>query len=437
MKLVMLALGTRGDIQPYIALAEGFAAAGHDVKFVSDQAAAPLLAQRGMQGSLLSGSLRVSDYVGEIFRYRRNPYKLMRLMAEVAAPLMANYLKEATDLLAGSDMIVTSSVAAPLGQAVVEKLRIPIYGASTVSLAPTLHLPPAFLPWPDLLPPGRITRGMHKIAQRLIWLGQRRTINAFRHAQRLAPLQRPMELVGVPAYPQIFGFSPRVLPRPPDWSANLAIAGYWYHRLDANYRPPPALEKFVASGPAPVYIGFGSTMDPDPEGLSRIVKTATERLGLRAVLSSGQGTLSTAAASEDVFILEEADYEWLFPRMAAIVHHGGAGTTGAAVRAGVPSVVVPYISDQPFWGWVLRQRGVAPRAIPRQKLTVDSLCWALRMATSDADMRQRARNLGELVRAEDGVGKAVEAIELWARFQAKMASRRGGLRRKPAPGPTG
>ncbi len=198
------------------------------------------------------------------------------------------------------------------------------------------------------------------------------------------------------------------------------VTGYWPLPPVSDWSPPADLAAFLDAGPPPVCIGFGSTPSEDPGALTATVLEAVRRAGVRAVLLSGWGGLVSAGRSEegagpatdrdDVIVVDEVPHEWLFPRMAAVVHHGGAGTTGAAFRAGVPAVVVPFVVDQPFWGSRVEALGVGPRPVPRRGLTAAALADALRIAVGDRAMAERAAGLGRRIRAEDGVAAAVEVF---------------------------
>src|SRR5690606_8488822 len=153
----------------------------------------------------------------------------------------------------------------------------------------------------------------------------------------------------------------------------------------------------------PVYVGFGSMASTDPERMTEIVLSAIKRSGQRAIFLTGWGGLSQSDLPDDVFKIESAPHDWLFPRMAAIVHHGGAGTTAASLRSGKPTIVLPFFGDQPFWGQRVEKLGVG-RQIERKKLTAETLAQAIAMATGDITLRERAAALGERIRAEDGVG---------------------------------
>ena len=171
------------------------------------------------------------------------------------------------------------------------------------------------------------------------------------------------------------------------------------------------LVNFLQSGPPPVYIGFGSMTNSKPEEVADMLLQALARTGLRGVLYEGWGGLKKEQLPDTVFMTGSVPHTWLFPRMAAVIHHGGVGTTAAGLAAGVPSIITPFFADQPFWGQRVHQLGVGTKPIPRKRLTVDSLAQALDSVLSDEEMRKRAALLGERIRAENGVAQAVAIIE--------------------------
>ena len=175
---------------------------------------------------------------------------------------------------------------------------------------------------------------------------------------------------------------------------------------DADNRRP-----FLDAGPPPVYVGFGSMAGRDPAGLARTVVGGLRAAGVRGVLATGWGGLAGVEPSNDLFVTEGASHEALFPRCAAVVHHGGGGTTAAGLRAGRPSVLVPFFGDQPFWGRRVAALGVGPAPIPKKDLTAARLAAAVTVATTSASVRRKAEALGEAIRAEDGLGRAVRFIE--------------------------
>ena len=167
----------------------------------------------------------------------------------------------------------------------------------------------------------------------------------------------------------------------------------------------------IEAGPPPAYVGFGSMSSEDPDQTTRLILEALALSGQRGIVQAGWGAVSSALLPPSVYVLESAPFSWLFPRVAAVVHHGGAGTTAAALRSGVPAVVVPFFGDQPFWGSRVASLGVSPPPIPRRRLTAERLAQAIQSALTDTVMRQQAAALGERIRGENGVARAVEVIE--------------------------
>jgi UDP:flavonoid glycosyltransferase YjiC (YdhE family) len=235
---------------------------------------------------------------------------------------------------------------------------------------------------------------------------------ARRDVLRLSPYagQSPLKAIETGHMPLLFGFSPLVLPKPDDWGSNVHVTGFWYLDYDATWQPSDELQRFLEAGPPPVYIGFGSMRNADPEAMTDLVVQALARARMRGILLTGWQGLTSTRLPNTVLAVDKVPHAWLFPRMAAVVHHGGAGTTAESLRAGVPAITVPYISDQPFWGRRIYELGVGPQPIPRPKLSVDRLTNVLCTALQDQEMRQRAATIGQQLRTEHGVQQAVEAF---------------------------
>jgi len=225
-----------------------------------------------------------------------------------------------------------------------------------------------------------------------------------------APFAGPYNSDCTRGLPILYGFSPTVIPAPSDWNENIHVTGYWFLDELDNWTPPPALTDFIESGSPPVYIGFGSMSNRKPEEMADLVVRALKQIDQRAILLSGWGGLSKTDLPDSIFMLDSIPHAWLFPRVAAAVHHGGAGTTAAGLRAGVPSVIVPFFGDQPFWGRRVADLGVGPGPISRQRLTAGRLATAIHQAVTEQEMRQRAAKLGEKIRGENGIARAVEII---------------------------
>jgi UDP:flavonoid glycosyltransferase YjiC (YdhE family) len=305
--------------------------------------------------------------------------------------------------------VLASFAATTLG----EVLKIPVIPAYLQHVHPTGHYPFALMRPRDWWT-GWFNRFTHSIAAQVFWFFTRPFVNRWR-TRELGLDPYPLTSPFLDLLRQrpccLYGFSHHVVPKPPEWGANVYLTGYWFLDAPQTWRPPDDLLDFLAAGPPPVYVGFGSMADREPAVLADIALDALRRADRRGVLLTGWGGLSSRDLPDTVFKLDHAPHDWLFPRMAAVVHHGGCGTTAAGLRAGVPTVVVPFFADQPFWGWRVARLGVGPAPIPRAELSAERLAAAIARATGEPGLRARAAALGERIRAEDGVACAAAAIE--------------------------
>ncbi len=210
--------------------------------------------------------------------------------------------------------------------------------------------------------------------------------------------------------PVLYAMSPLIMPRPTRWGENIHMTGYWLDDAASDYVPDPALEAFLSDGEPPVYIGFGSMTSGDMGDTLRIVMEAVKQSGVRAVLSTGWGGVSVPSR-KDLFVAQFVPHDWLFKRVSAVVHHGGAGTTAAGILAGKPTLIIPFGGDQPFWGNRAYTLGLGPKPIPRDKLTVPKLTKALSLLTGTKKYRVAARELGERLHLENGAVIAANIIE--------------------------
>jgi sterol 3beta-glucosyltransferase len=252
----------------------------------------------------------------------------------------------------------------------------------------------------------------HQVFEQVFWQMTGRSLSAFwrdKGRKDVVPGMPPYRNQRDEGLPILYGYSQHVLPRPHDWKSNILITGYWFLDAPADWQPPADLVDFLQSGDPPVYIGFGSMGNKSrAQESTEIAIEALSITGKRGVLASGWNSLSHSInLPENVYIIKDVPHDWLFPQMAAVVHHGGAGTTAAGLRAGVPSVIIPHGMDQPMWGQRVAELGVGSPPIPRKQLTAEKLAGAINRSLQD-DVRDRARTLGEKISGEDGVSRAVE-----------------------------
>jgi UDP:flavonoid glycosyltransferase YjiC (YdhE family) len=416
MRVAMIAPGSRGDVEPYVALGVGLQQAGHVVRLVTHEDFRSLVSSYGLSFWPISGHVRPLAQ-GDAMRERIEGGHFLAVMSQMAKEAEHRAVELAEAALAacqGMDLLIAGVGGLFVGLALAEKLDLPLVQAYYIPFTPTRTYPSFLLPRLPSWTGSAANRLSYRLARQVMW-------QPFRPADKLAR-QEVLDLPPAPFWgpygaarlregPVLYGYSPSVIPRPPDWGDRIHVTGYWFLDPPADWTPPPALMAFLEGGPAPIYVGFGSMSTRDPERTADLVLRALASTGQRAILLAGWGGMRATDVPASVFVLDAAPFSWLFPRMAAVVHHGGAGTTAAGLRAGVPSVVIPFFGDQPYWGRRVAELGVGPEPVPRRKLTAERLAEAIQRAVTDHGMRDRAADLGSRIRAEDGVAQAVAVID--------------------------
>jgi len=416
MRIVIIAPGSRGDVQPYIALGKGLQAAENVVRLVTHENYERLVKAHRLEFWPISGNVQEFAESPEMraLLEKGNFIAMMGYAAKTAEIAALNWAQEGLKACQGMDLIVAGLGGIFIGLALGEKLNLPLLQAYYVPFTPTSEFPGALFPQAIARLGGAANRLSHHITRQIIWQQARSSDRAAR--QRVlglptAPFFGPFNARPLQNTPVLYGFSPSVIAKPADWSENIHITGYWYLDSETDWTPSPALEEFLQAGTPPIYIGFGSMSSRKPEETAQLIFQALTQTGQRAVLLSGWNGLQAEVLPENVFLVDSVPHDWLFTRVNAVVHHGGAGTTAAGLRAGVPSIIIPFFADQPFWGERVAALGVGPKPIPRKKLTAEKLAQALEKALTDQGMRQRSAALGEKMKAEDGLAQAVEIIQ--------------------------
>jgi len=416
MRIAIIAPGSRGDVQPYIALGKGLKKAGNVVRLVTHQNFEVLVNSHGLEFWPVEGNVQdiaQSKEMRELLG-RGNFLAVMSQMAKEAQRGALHLAEGGLAACRGMDLLLAGIGGLFVGLSLAEKLGLPLLQAYYIPFTPTQAYPSFLFPRCPSWFGGSLNRLSYHFTQQIMW-------QAFRSADRLAR----QKVLGLPAapfwgpfnadcaqhYPILYGFSPSVVPPPPDWDNTIHITGYWFLDPAPDWTPPSALMEFLQAGSPPVYVGFGSMSNRKPEETADLVLQALTRTKQRAILLSGWGGLRKADLPSSVLMVDSIPFSWLFPRVAAVVHHGGAGTTAAGLRAGVPSVVIPFFGDQPFWGQCIAELGVGPAPVPRRKLTVERLAQAIQKAVTDQAMRQHAAHLGSKIQAEDGIARAVAVVQ--------------------------
>lgn len=421
MHITLFTIGSRGDVEPYIALGQGLRRAGHQVRVCTHERYEPEISEAGLEFSGAGGDPRLimEGEAGQRWlESGRNPVRTMRRLLDLSGPIFEKYLQECEVAMAGTNAVLFSVLAFPAYH-LAEAAGIPAIGAYLQPMTRTRE-------FPSLFQKGRgvsfLNLWSHIAVEQVTWQPMRGAVNEWRDGLGLEQL--PRSGLYRPIYrsmPVLYGFSPAVVAPPSDWPDHVKVTGYWVRGRANGWRADKTMTRFLADGPPPVYVGFGSRPERNPEALAELVVDAVRFTGHRAVLLTGWGGLTVGDSSDDVLVVDEVPHDWLFPQMAAVVHHGGAGTTGTALQSGTPSIVVPSFADQFFWGERVAALGVG-ETLPRRRLTVESLAESI-SATADAEVRAKSDRLGERLRAENGVMRAVEEVELLLGGRSGLNSR--------------
>ncbi|WP_438000316.1 glycosyltransferase [Sorangium sp. So ce185] len=415
MKTTVLAVGTRGDVQPAIALGKALAARGHDVRVLAGKSFQGWIEAHGLTAipaSVDTVDIMESD-LGKAWVARgTDPLAQPRILQQIIDRYGVEMSEDALRACEGAELILSSFTSDTYAASIAEasgavQISMPLQPA----ILATRHGPTAMV-----APVPRGDSALNLLVGKLlieptVWRWYAGVTNRVRERLGLPPQGRRAYLATLRRTLVVHGYSAHVVPRAPDWPPGFHTTGYWFLDEGGAYRPPEALERFLAAGEPPVAVGFGSMTSHDPAATTRLLVDAVVRSGRRAVLLSGWAGLGDAALPDSILRIDAVPHDWLYPRVAAAVIHGGAGTVASCLRAGRPAVVVPHLGDQLYWGRRVEELGVGPRAIPRPRLTAEALAAAIHAAATDAGMRRRAEELGRKIGGEDGVATAIGHIE--------------------------
>lgn len=413
MRIVILTAGSRGDVQPLVALGRGLQAAGQSVVLATHERFRSFVEAKQLEFRPLAGDPleMLESPAGQAWvRSGRNSMSFLVNYVRLTRPTLPALLRDCQRAAEGADLIVFTPFA-PAGPHLGESMDVPVAMAALQPFHPTGEFPAmgAFgawgIPW--------MNRMSHRVTDLLLWLPFRDLINEWRERELgLEPwsLRGPLSRMNAANTPTVYGYSPTVIPRPADWGPWVHVTGYWFLEPGPDWDPPQDLVDFLRAGDPPIYVGFGSMVSGAGRRLESALAATIDRLGCRVVLQRGWERIPDSELGKKVHTVGSVPHGWLFPKVAAVVHHGGAGTTGAGLRAGLPSVLVPHFADQYLWAERVESLGAGPAAVPLDQLDGESLSRAVGKALDSASIRAHAAAVGGQIRAEDGVGSAVGAL---------------------------
>ncbi len=407
-RIALLTYGSRGDVEPFVSLGKALKGMGADVVLAAPETFRAFAAAHGLEFRGLAGDPQ--DLAQQLVeRAGLSRARQIQVMSRHVMGIAQEVYRQLREVCRGASCIVHSFLMTSSGHLFAAKAGIPeISGQLFPAFTPTGEF--AAPTFPDL-PLGPGYRWLtHALNSLVYWEGGRMMYARLRKQDPSLPVYPRWPFGDSGGVPILYAYSPAVLPAPANWGPRARVTGYWFLDPPASWKPPEDLVRFVEAGPPPVFVGLGSMLGRRANQVAREATRALKALGRRSILAFPEGVLEGADLPPDAHLAGDIPHSWLFPQMAAVVHHGGAGTTGAALRAGRPSVVVPLTADQAFWARRVSRLGAGPPPLSRSRVTSATLAAAIHTALEDPSIEARALELGRRIAAEDGVGQAVEEI---------------------------
>lgn len=414
LNIAILVVGTRGDVQPFLAMAKRLKEFGHHVRLATHANFSSFVKEAGIGFYPLGGDPRVlAGYMARNKGFIPSGPGEISIQRKQLKAIIESLLPACTepDLETGKPFRAQSIIANPPAYGhthVAEALGVPLHIFFTMPWTPTYEFPH---------PLARVPQSAgywlsYIVVDLLIWWGIRGYINDFRKKKlKLAPIAYFSTYHGsISHLPTGYMWSSHLVPKPKDWGPLVDVVGYCFLNLGSKYQPQEEFVQWIQKGSQPIYIGFGSMPLEDSQKITGIILEALKDTGQRGIIDRGWGDLGHfTEVPENVFLLEDCPHDWLFPQCSAVVHHGGAGTTATGLKAGCPTTIVPFFGDQFFWGDRVHQRGLGPAPIPISQLSVENLSNAIRFMLQP-EVKSHALELAKLIENEDGVAAAVDAF---------------------------
>jgi len=418
MKVSMITAGSMGDIRPFIVLGKRLQQMGHQCSIMSGERNAQFVIDEGLGFDRWDLDLPEAMQVEQDLMDGESVRKAARKMSGVVEKLMSLWVEQGTAAASGSRLIIAANQAVPLAMSIGEKFDIPVVTAYFAPLTPSRTIPPFFLKKIIRLP-GVVNLAVWKLLRLVMWRFVAKSFSACRASLGLNDWRwsGPWADKRNDARKILYAFSPHLVPRPAEWpEESIKITGSWEGAVTSTQTISPALERFIAEGEAPIYIGFGSMVSSDPVGLTQKIITVLRNTGVRAVIMRGSGALVAemiaAATLPGVICVDHVSHAWLFPKVKTVFHHGGGGTVAAAARAGTPQVIMPFIYDQFYWAWQLENLGVSGGSLSLKRVDEADIETAL-IKSFSAEVVERAKRLRQQVGQENGVETTIDTLQHW------------------------
>jgi len=416
LRIVIILVGSHGDVQPYIGLAKELLADGHHVRIATHEHHRKFVLSHNVEYFPIAGDpaelmeFMVENQLNSVKGFTNKVTKHRQWVRELCDSSWAACTTAINSHVNFQADAIMANPPSFVGVHLAEKLSVPLLMTFTMPWTPTTEFPSPFVKSPGMTP--KLNYLSYSTLDRMIWLGISDIVNSWREESlKIPPVRtynfRGHKLLNDLKVPFVYCFSEALLPKPKDWGPWAYVSGFYFLKSTQQWEPPEALVQFLEAGPPPIFIGFGSIVVADPEALTRLVMRTIEILGCRAIVQQGWAKIQPKKIPENVFLLSAAPHDWLFPHVSVVVHHGGAGTTSTGLLFGRPTVIVPFFGDQFFWGATLARMGIAPNPVPHSQLTPEKLAHAIRFA-STPEIFRATQLVQQRLSSENGARKGAE-----------------------------
>ncbi len=411
MRIAILCVGSTGDVRPCVVLSQGLIKRNHSVTIIADERFRDSVTSCGAEFAAFPGN--VDEYMDIVTNPENAWYELLSKMREYIAKLNPEIEKVLLENFEGKDLILYSAPSSSMAVYIAEKFKIPY---ARIGYFPDMKCSDfTQYVFPKLPLPGPMKRHYNRTTLDISYYNAanmyKKALGNWFKKHDLPKTKYFYNRSDGKVMDQIMAYSNVIMPRPKEYGDNVHICGYFFEDKDnLDYTPDSGLLEFINAGPAPVYLGFGSMSSGSFDELRSIIVEALKISGKRAIISKGWGGFSEENLPDNIYMVGYCPHDWLFEQVSAVVHHGGAGTTAAALRAGKPALIVPFGGDQQFWGERIYSMGCGPKFITRKKLNAQNLANAL-LEMDSPEMQQKAREVAEMLSKENGVETACDCIE--------------------------
>lgn len=409
MKISMLSIGSIGDVRPFTLLGKELKSRGHEITIAAFPQFRETVLASGLAFFPLNGN--AGKMINAVMQPDTNGLTYLPRLLKNFGQTIPDLIQSMTDSCIGSEAMICNYFGS-VYYSIAELYNIPCFQVHYFPMDPTAEFPISSVRNQHMSKPFNLAS--YKIGYFVISMVEKHFLSSWRKGHLLSQnrsITKPDYTAGSRSVPVLYAISPSFLQRPKEWNNSIHMCGFFLDDLRINYRPSTSLLHFMEKGAAPVYIGFGSMNAGNMNKLLTIILKAICATGIRAIIFPGDTCSHQSSGDQIYFVSEFVPHDWIFPRVSAVIHHGGAGTTATGLRHGKPTLIIPFAGDQPFWGNLVARTGCGPQPLFRKNLSVHKLAQRMKDLISNPLYREKAAEMSIKIKEESGIQTAADIIE--------------------------